>query len=493
MFARTSIIQKPLWRIAGMIAWGIVGECAACAATPPSQADLLWLARITYGIDRSSLERLQQLGRTAFLDQQLAATDEALPAAVAARIDALPLAHDTLGTVLAELTRRRRELAQEGGAAKSIAQRELRREGVEQARATITRELLRAVYSPAQLKEQLVWFWLDQFNVFVRKGPEPWLLADYVDRAIRPHALGHYRELVLATLLHPAMLVYLDNARNAIDHRNENYARELLELQTLGVDAGYTQTDVQELARVLTGVGLALPRPNGRRAAPIVSDGAFAFQPARHDYGDKRLLGHTIRGRGFAEIEQAVDLLVRQDACARFVARRLAQYFVVADPPASLVEAMARTFRQTDGDLRAVLRTMFASPEFAASLGRRFKDPMHFVVATLRLQADSGKPIDTDAALRWLSELGELPFERQTPDGYPLDDRSWSSSGQLASRFAVAREIAATLEPTALLASCYAHALDPYWSPTTRQALAAAISPRERAMLFLASPEFNQR
>src|SRR6202044_3845302 len=155
-------------------------------------------------------------------------------------------------------------------------------------------DLLRAVYSPSQLQEQMIWFWLNHFSVYQHKADLRWLVADYSERAIRPHALGHFRDLVMATLEHPAMLQYLDNAQNAAGHINENYARELMELHTLGVDAGYSQHDVQELARVLTGVGIArpdAPGPQTRRQKLLIGDGLFAFYPGRHDFGDKTLLG----------------------------------------------------------------------------------------------------------------------------------------------------------------------------------------------------------
>src|SRR5579883_211695 len=264
--ASAAIIPKPLRRLVctALCALAAVGAAAAPAPDPaaagPSRDDLRWLARLTYGVDGATLERFQRLGKAAFLEEQLAATDTTLPPTVQARIDRLPIAHTSIETLLADLAAHRREIqAQDDATAKLAARRELRRDGVEQVRATMQRELLRAVYSPAQLQEQMVWFWLNHFSVFARKGPEPWLLADYLERAIRPHALGRFRDLVLATLTHPAMLVYLDNARNAVGHVNENYARELMELHTLGVDAGYTQRDVQELARILTGVGVALP------------------------------------------------------------------------------------------------------------------------------------------------------------------------------------------------------------------------------------------
>ena len=211
----------------------------------------------------------------------------------------------------------------------------------------------------------MVWFWLNHFSVYPVKANLRWLVADYEERAIRPHALGHFRDLVMATLDHPAMLQYLDNAQNAAGHVNENYARELMELHTLGVDGGYTQQDVQALARVLTGVGINASRmapklrPEWQRlyGAPVPSSSIRRATISRANAARR-----DIEGRGFAEVEQAVDLLVRQPACARFMSRQARVYFVADDPPAQLVEHMAQTFQSTDGDIAAVLRTMLDAP-----------------------------------------------------------------------------------------------------------------------------------
>jgi uncharacterized protein (DUF1800 family) len=362
------------------------------------------------------------------------------------------------------------------------------------------------VYAPDQLKEQMSWFWLNHFNVFARKGAEPWLISDYAEHAIRPHAMGKFRDLVMATLTHPAMLTYLDNARNANGHINENYARELMELHTLGVDAGYSQKDVQELARILTGVSVELVPRNGRggKLKPeSIGDSDATFFPARHDFGDKQLLGKTIHGSGYDEVKQAVDLLTRQPQCARFVSQRIAEYFVSDQPPQELLDAMARTFQRTDGDIAEVLRTMFESKAFDASLGKKFKDPMHYVVSALRFAYDGSTNVDTDVAVNWLNTQGELPFGHQSPDGYPLVESGWASSGQLTRRFDIARAIASGCadkvdadtkqRPPELAAGLFVRTLYPYLSPTSLAALEHAKTPVEWNTFLLASPEFNYR
>jgi uncharacterized protein (DUF1800 family) len=491
-----------------VLACGIVGAHAGDATL--SRADSLWLDRITYGLDSATVQRLHRIGRRAFLDEQFAARNETLPTAIQAQIDALDITHLSPQQLIADEVAERQRMKTMSGADLAQLRKQRNELGNHYLDETAKRQLLRATYSPAQLKEQMSWFWLNHFSVFARKGAIRWLAADYEEHAIRPHALGHFRDLVMATLKHPAMLQYLDNAQNAVGHLNENYARELMELHTLGVDGGYTQQDVQQLARVLTGVGIGLrpdaPRVRSQEQHSYIRDGAFVFNPARHDFGDKILLGHTIRGQGFGEVEQAVDLLVKQPACARFVSRQLAEYFAADVPPPKLVDAMARTFQRSDGDIAAVLRTLFESQEFNASLGRKFKDPMHYVVSSVRLAYD-GKPITTSQPLlNWLNGLREAPFAHQSPDGYPLMDSAWASSGQLSRRFEIARAIGrgnlfATLDSSAPTEtdfantshSLYVDAVAPFLSKTTLAALDQATSPQERNAFLLASPEFNYR
>lgn len=474
----------------------------------PDRADLLWLNRITWGVDSLSVAQFEQVGRKQFLDKQLAAKDESLPPAIQAQIDAMPISRQSIGDSIAQIAAARdQNKAESDPKLKVAARKALRKQGRALAVQTQERELLRAIYSPAQLKEQMVWFWLNHFNVFARKGPEAWLDADYVESAIRPNALGNFRDLVMATLTHPAMLIYLDNARNADKHHNENYARELMELHTLGVNAGYTQNDVQEMVRILTGVGIALkaekPRMRPKWQTLDIRRGGFEFNPARHDFGDKVLLGHTIHGRGFAEVEQAVDLLVAQPACAQFISRQMATYFVSDNPPAALVDSMAQTFQRTHGDIRAVLHTLFDSPQFTASLGNKFDDPMHYLIASARVAWD-GRTIDDPRRLvLWLHQQGEGEFDHATPDGYPIVSSAWNSSGQMGQRFELAKTIAtgtlamfdgvAIPKVPGLSGPLYERAIKPRLSTTTLTALKNAQSPSEWNTYLLASPESNFR
>jgi uncharacterized protein (DUF1800 family) len=497
----------------------LLGLLAGCAAAPPvslphtSANDVAWLNRVTFGISAQSAADLQREGRSGYLEQQLAARADALPEAIAAQINALEVAHADPVTLLHDLAAENQRInALADGAEREQARKTLNEHGNRLAYEAQRREVLRGLYSPAQLREQLVAFWLNHFSVYQYKASVRWLAGDYAERAIRPHALGHFRELVLATLEHPAMLQYLDNAQNAVGHINENYARELMELHTLGVQGGYSQQDVQALARILTGAGVysggAPPHLKPEWQSLYRRDGAFEFNPARHDFSDKQFLGATIRGAGFREIELAVDRLTGSDACARFISRQLATAFVADDPPDSLVQRLAGIFRGTHGDIAAVMRALLTSPEFNAALGQKFKDPLHYVYSSVRLAYDTRPILNAHPLLNWLNGLGEAPFNRQTPDGYPQTESGWASSGQMSRRFEIARAIgsgnAGLFEPEdgspaasagfpRLASALYYSQIEPSLSAGTRAVLDAATSQQEWNLLLLASPELNTR
>ena len=490
----------------------------AQAATALTHDDVAWLQRVGFGLDSVSMARYRQLGRTRFLDDELAGNHDTLPPAISAMIEGYDIINTPTSQLLADYRQQRLQLKQAPDdaardAAKKVLQRDRRKIYLQDAQI----EVLHAIYGGNQLKEQMVWFWLNHFSLYAAKGNVRLFAASFEDNAIRPHALGKFRELVMATLKSPAMLEYLDNARNIQGKTNENYARELMELHTLGVGAGYTQQDVQQLALILTGAGVAPPRQlrfAGRGLAGggqpgFVRDGDFVFNPRKHDASSKTFLGHTIKSGGYEQIEQAVTLITRQPACAQFVSGQLAEYFVADKPPASLVKAMAATFQRTDGDIAAVLRTMFLSPALTASYGRKFKDPTQFMVSAMRLAYD-GQPISNALPLvNWLNQMGEPPYGRITPDGWPLDSASWSGSGQMAKRFDVARAIGSGYNrlfmadgdsgkphpaaPDIRHSAVYRSAIAPYLSAATRTALDKATSPMEWNTFLLSSPDFNYR
>ena len=492
------------------------------AADDPALARLL--DRLSWGCTAQGAQPLAALGVAGYLAQQLHAPPAALPGDVQARIDAMDISRIPVQQLAMDMQERNRAARNqptedERKAALQAWQQDMR--ALQQQAAE--RFMLRALYSPAQLREKMTWFWMNHFNIFGGKGNLRALLGDYEERAIRPHALGRFRDLLGATVRHPAMLIYLDNAQNAAGRINENYARELMELHTLGVDGGYSQQDVQELARVLTGVGVSLrpetdapPRMPAALRNHYVRDGLFEFHPQRHDWEPKQLLGQPLRAEGLAEVDEALDRLARAPATARFITRKIALFLVGDNPPPALLNTLARTFERTSGDMAAVLQALFATPEFRASLGQRFRDPVHYVLAGLRLtHGDSPPPAASpDPALGWLQRLAEPLYGRATPDGYPLDSTPWSGSGQMATRFEIARalgtgagfaapaarsdEAASPTPPTPrptpalplLAQTAYVRALEPGWSVATRSALAQATSPREWNLLFLASPEF---
>ena len=290
-------------------------------------------------------------------------------------------------------------------------------------------KIVRAVYSDRQLEEVLTDFWFNHFNVYAGKGLTRVFITEYEREAIRPHVLGHFRDLLGATAKSPAMLFYLDNARSSragadMERRrgqggrasrggarsasggiNENYARELMELHTLGVDGGYTQQDVVNVARAFTGWTIAGPRK--------ADAGRFVFNPRMHDTGEKVVLGHRIKaGGGIEDGEQVLDILASHPSTATFIATALSRRFVVDTPPPPLVERATAAFRQTGGDLRAVTRAILTSPEFfAPELYRaKVKTPFDFVVSALRATgADIRQPVPLERTMRELGMPLTLP------------------------------------------------------------------------------------
>jgi uncharacterized protein (DUF1800 family) len=482
---------------------------------PKGQADpFKLLNRLTWGANSSSARQLAVLGNEHFLQTQLHPAGSAkLPPQVQTQINSMTISQQPMDQMILALEQRRKDKDsiandEDKKAAQQAYQQELNRI----AREASTRSLLLALYSPNQLQEQMTWFWMNHFNVHQHKHNLRAMVGDYEDHAIRAHALGHFRDLLAATVRHPAMLRYLDNEQNAAGHINENYARELMELHTLGINGGYTQRDVQELARVLTGLGVNLSAnvPHVRRElqGQYVRQGLFEFNPNRHDYGDKEFLGQAIKGRGLAEVDEVLDRLSRHPATARFVSRKLALYLLSDTPPDALVERMAQTFLSSDGNIAATLQTLFESAEFAQSLGSKFKDPAHYVVSAVRLAYDDKPILNAGPMINWLNRMGEPLYGRQTPDGYPVDEVAWASPGQMAMRFEIAKAIGSGSaglfksdgpQPTErpafpqLANALYYQSLQKTLSAPTRQALDQANSPQEWNAFLLASPEFMNR
>lgn len=397
--------------------------------------------RLAFGPDPETLADIRRLGVDGWIKRQLDPGAIAEPAALAERLDRL----DTLKLDVVALFTTYGPPAQPGATPEGVkTARQRANVIVLEAR---TARLLRAIESPRQLQEVLVDFWFNHFNVFASKGLDYLWIGDYENRAIRPHVLGRFRDLLAATARHPAMLFYLDNRQNTAPGSpgakgpftglNENYARELMELHTLGVNGGYTQDDVIALARVLTGWGIASP------LARQPSDNGFAFDASRHDFGDKVLLGQTIKGEGAPEVERALDILAASPATARHLSFELAQYFVADQPPPALVERLAREWQQDGGDIRAVLRVLFASPEFRApeNFGGKFKTPYQYVVSAVRA---AGVPVaDVQPLLSAMTGLGQPLYGCLTPDGYKNTRQAWLNPDALTLRIAFATQLGA--------------------------------------------------
>jgi uncharacterized protein (DUF1800 family) len=472
----------------------------------------LLVERLSWGINSSSAMQVHQLGPVKYLQQQLQLAPMTnvpdMPQAIKDQIAGMTISQKSMLDIAAEIEQLRQASDANGSTddARKNYQQELNRLDKE----AQSRAILRALYSPQQLQEQLCWFWFNHFNVFQGKANIRAMLGDYEEQAIRPHVLGHFRDLLTATSRHPAMLRYLDNEQNAINHPNENYAREIMELHSMGVDGGYTQRDVQELARILTGVGFNFKRESppklGKFQDQYVRSGAFEFNPRRHDYGDKIFLGHTIKGRGLGELDEAINLLSRNPATAHFVSKKMALFFVGDAPTPALIDGMAATFLATDGDIKAVLNTLFSSAEFTSSLGHQFKDPQHYVYSALRLAYDDKPILNTMPVINWLSRLGQPRYGKLTPDGYPLTATAWDSPGQMTTRFEIAKAIgngSAGLFRTdsgtdypgfpKLSNVLYFTYLQSMLSQNTLKSLDQANSPQEWNTLLLASPEMMVR
>ncbi len=502
------LIAVPLIAIAGAVA-----SAQNNGAGKLTAEDLAFINRVTWGVNESTAAEFSALGRDRWLEAQLhpGAADK-LPGGVKSQIASLTIATRPITQLAPELAAQQRGANQMQDAEQKKAAQQAHQQALnELGREAATRSLLRDVYAPDQLRQKMTWFWFNHFNVHLHKADIRATIADYEENALRRHALGRFRDLLVATATHPAMLRYLDNAENAKGHINENYAREIMELHTMGVGSEYSQEDVQELARILTGVGVNLQepgaRPNIETRPDYIRNGLFEFNPNRHDYSVKHFLGHTIEGRGFAEVEQALEILARHPATATYVSRKIATYFVSDTPPDALVRRMTQAFRSTDGDIVSVLLVMFKSPEFADSLRAKakYKDPMQFVLSAVRLAYDTRVILNTQPIQNWLNRLAEGLYNHQTPDGYPMTAVAWDGPGQMATRFEIARQIGANAaglfkSPNAdaverpafpqIQSAFYFNVVAPTLSPSTRAALDQATSPQEWNALFLSSPEF---
>ena len=515
---RDFIRSAAAFALAGTAGPLLLGACATpaprAALAPAGDTDdatAYRLAnRVSWGATDAEVARVKRLGSAGYIDEQLRAAAGPLPAAVQAQIDALRIQTTTPLALWAEIDEARKLAdAKPTEAERKAGQQDFQQAQTKLAREAATRHLLRALYSPNQLQEQLQWFWFNHFNVHQYKANIRVLLGDFEENALRPHALGRFRDLLGAATRHPAMLRYLDNEQNAAGRINENLARELMELHTLGLDAGYTQRDVQELARVLTGHGVNFsdraPNVKKEQTALYLRRGAYEFNPGRHDFGDKTLLGRTVKGRGAAELDEVLDVLALHPATAAFVSRKLARQLLADEPPQPLVDAMAKAWLANDGRIAEVLGVLLRAPEFSAPSSGKFKDPMHYVVSSVRAAYGERVVVNSGPMQNWLNRMGQGLYNRQTPDGYPSNAAAWTGSGQIAVRLEIARAIGSGSaglfkgeEPAAkelpafpqLSRPLYWQVLRPLMAESTRAALDSASNPQDWNTLYLSSPEF---
>ena len=490
------------------------------AAADSDRAIVHVLNRIGFGPRPGDVEKVRAMGLDRYIDLQLH-PDRIPDRAMAARLSELT----TVGMSSREIAETfalpaldaRRERKQ---GAKNDGTEALKRKDPEQERASRVllelseQKMLRAIYSERQLQEVLTDFWFNHFNVDARKGPSRFMLTEYERETIRPHVLGRFRDLLEATAKSPAMLFYLDNwmsadpsgphaemvmnrrgiarvrpqpqGKNAPKGLNENYGRELMELHTLGVDGGYTQKDVTEVARAFTGWTIQNPRQGG----------GFLFNPRLHDTGEKVVLGHRIKAGGnISDGEQVLDILATHPSTARFIATKLGRRFVSDTPPPSLVDRAAARFRDTSGDLREVMRTILTSPQFLSpdAYRSKIKTPLEFVASAVR--ATAADVTDAAPLVRTVQQLGMPLYQCQPPTGYKDAADAWVNTGALVNRMNFALSLTNNqLRGVSIVDSPAVRTmLGDEVSDATRATIAKATTPQQMAALTLGSPEFQRR
>ena len=418
------------------------------------------LTRLAFGGRPGDATAVRAMGVDKWIARQLAPEqiDDSRATTLVARYPALTSSRADLVSDFAEARQARRQ-----GAAQANARPPM---DVQRAVPELQASLLtRAVASERQLFEVMVNFWENHFSVFAQKGAQERLfLVEYDRDVIRPNAMGKFRDLLGAVAHSPAMLFYLDNWQSQADSANptlaemqsvgrprlrallkarprrglnENYARELMELHTLGVDGGYTQKDVQEVARALTGWTLALQQGGG-----------FVFRPEAHDAGAKVILGRKFAaGRGIEEGEEVLDLVARHPSTARFITTKLARHFISDDPPRSVVDRCSKVFTSTDGDIRSTLGCVITGPEFFSRAAYRSKVKTPFQVVASAMRAMDATPDQSPRSVQTVAQMGQPIFGRQTPDGWPDRADAWMNSGAILNRINFGLQMASRRVP----------------------------------------------
>jgi uncharacterized protein (DUF1800 family) len=441
------------------------------------------LNRLAFGPRPTDFEHVSAIGPERYVQEQLNPQSIAIPSDLTDRVNQLHTLHMNPIALFIEYQRpinlaRKDAKADAGGDKTSVkdATKDLRIKQRVVMREAVEARMMRAIEGPRQLQEVMTAFWFNHFNVFAGKGLDNIWTGAFEETAIRPHTFGKFRTLLGATAHHPAMMFYLDNWQNTapgspgskgkFEGINENYARELMELHTLGVNGGYSQADVIALAHILTGWGLPKPAGGGgggnrkpgvegiarggmggvfpfmRRRRNFMPDtvdpSGFYFDESRHDFSKKTFLGHSIEGGGIDQGEHALDILARSPATAKHLSFKLAQYFVADDPPKALVERMAQRYLATDGETRAVLETMFTSAEFwdPRNYGAKFKTPYEYVISCVRA---TGVPVRNYRPLYGTMQVLGMPlYACQTPNGYANTQDAWLNPDAMMTRLSFA-------------------------------------------------------
>ena len=303
-------------------------------------------------------------------------------------------------------------------------------------------KIIRAVHSQRQLQQVMTDFWFNHFNIFWGKNADRWLTTNFEMDAIRPHVFGKFKDLLLATATNPAMLFYLDNhLSSSIKGINENYARELMELHTLGVDGGYTQKDVQEVARAFTGWSIDRPQFSG----------AFIFRARLHEQGEKNVLGHKITAGGMQDGKAVIEILANHPSTAQFISQKLVRRFVSDEPPVNLVKHVADVYRKSDGDIRDMMRAILTSSEFnsPASIGAKTKTPFEYVASAIR--SLDGSTDGSRQVAQAIARMGQPLYQCQPPAGYPDRGDQWMSNGAVLERLNFAVALTANKMPGTLV------------------------------------------
>jgi uncharacterized protein (DUF1800 family) len=500
-------IRKKYLIVAAISIWLLSTNVARSAPANPKVIHLL--NRSSLGIGAGDIDRVQSLGIDKYIQQQLNPDTIVESAILTEKLSKL----ETINLSPAELFQQYNPNRQVNGQQLSQEIKKVQQQQAKQVtNEAIEARLWRSIYSQRQLQEVMVDFWYNHFNVYADKGIDRLWVGAYEREAIRPNALGKFRNLLGATARHPAMLFYLDNWQNSAPNAskkgrfkglNENYARELMELHTLGVDGGYKQDDIVALAQIFTGWGFKQP---GQK----IPDGySFQFNADRHDFSNKLFLNQSITGSGIAEGDRALDILSKHPSTARQISFKLAQYFVADNPPKSLIDKLSKRFIATDGDIKLVLATLFDSPEFWNSkyYGQKFKTPYQYAISSIRstgMNVNNVKPLND-----FLKQLGMSIYGCPTPNGYKNTQEAWLNPDSMTRRINYATNLANGKLPISASITTAANTLptsqvvkiDPValaitlgdnFSTRTQQALSSS-SPEIRSALILGSPEFMSK